>query len=178
MSTARIRPALAGDVPELNDLYNHYVVHTPITFDVEPSTLEARRAWFGQFESSGPRRLLVAEEGGRVCGYAGTLAFRPKAAYRTSAETTIYLHPDATGRGLGSRLYAALFEAVAGSGLHRAYAGITLPNERSIALHRSFGFRPVGVFREVGHKLGRFWDVQWFEKDLGDTGKSPGGDGV
>lgn len=164
---ARIRPAGPPDLPDLVEIYNHYVVHTPITFDIEPRTLEDRRQWLAGFRDEGPLRLLVAEEAGRAVGYAGTLPFRAKAAYRTSVETTIYLHPVATGRGLGRRLYAALLETVAGSGIHRAYAGVTLPNAASVVLHERMGFRSIGVYREVGYKLGRFWDVQWFEKALG-----------
>ncbi|MFQ5843947.1 MAG: GNAT family N-acetyltransferase, partial [Planctomycetota bacterium] len=101
-----------------------------------------------------------------VVGYACSTPFRPKPAYRTSVETTVYVAPAATGRGVGGRLYQALFDALAGEELHRAYAGIVPPNPASVALHRRFGFHEVGVAREVGHKLGRYWDVAWFEKGL------------
>ena len=99
-------------------------------------------------------------------GYAAALPFRSKPAYLTSIEATVYLEPASTGRGLGAALYTALFDALRGEDLHRAYAGITLPNAASLALHRRFGFEEVGVYREVGRKLGRYWDVQWFEKRL------------
>jgi phosphinothricin acetyltransferase len=84
----------------------------------------------------------------------------------TSVETSIYLAPEATGRGMGTDLYAALFAALAEEDLHRAYAGVTLPNTASVALHRKFGFRSIGVYREVGRKFGKYWDVEWFEKPL------------
>jgi len=166
MPSVTIRAARADDLTQLNELYNHYVRETAITFDVKEYTVEERRPWFGRFGERGRYRLLVAHEDGRLLGYAGTLPFRAKAAYETSVETTIYLWPDAHGRGLGGRLYDRLFADVAGEDVHRAYAGITLPNPGSIALHRRFGFSPIGLYREVGRKFDRYWDVQWFEKEL------------
>jgi len=143
-----------------------------VTFDTRPSSLEERTRWFDQFATSGPYRLLVAESAGSVVGYAGSMRFRTKPAYETSVETTIYLAPEWQGRGLGARLYSALFDALRGEDLHRALAGITLPNEASIRLHEGFGFRHVGVFREVGRKHGSYWDVAWFEKPLPDSAVS------
>ncbi|MBW2372630.1 MAG: N-acetyltransferase [Deltaproteobacteria bacterium] len=162
-----LRPARVRDLDAIDAIYDHYVTQTPVTFDVEPAAPAARHAWFEQFDAQGRHRLLVAEREGRVLGWACSHPFRPKAAYATSVETTIYLDRDATGQGLGSALYGALFTALADEGVHRAYAGITLPNAASEALHRRFGFQPLGTFREVGFKLGRFWDVCWYEKELG-----------
>ena len=88
--TVRIRPANRADLPRLTEIYNHYVIHTPVTFDVEPYTVERRAAWFEQFALTGRYRLVVAEEDGLVLGYAGTTRFRPKAAYDTTVETTVY----------------------------------------------------------------------------------------
>jgi len=162
-----IRPAREGDLPRLTEIYNHYIVHTAITFDLEPVTAEERRPWLAQFAETGPHRLLVAEEAGAVLGYAGSHQFRTKKAYDTTVETTIYCAPEATGRGIGRALYAALFESLRGEDLRTAVAGITLPNPASVALHERSGFRPAGVMREVGRKFGRFWDVGWWEKRLG-----------
>ena len=166
MPSVTIRPARAEDLAPLNELYNHYVRETAITFDVVEYTVDERRPWFERFGERGRYRLRVADEAGRLLGYAGTLPFRSKAAYETSVETTIYLWPDAYGRGLGSRLYERLFADLAGEDVHRAYAGITLPNPGSIALHRRFGFSPIGLYRQVGRKFERYWDVEWFEKEL------------
>jgi phosphinothricin acetyltransferase len=163
---AAVRPARPEDRPALIELYNHYVRETPITFDTEPYTVESRRPWFEQFAEAGPYRLLVAEEAGRLLGYAASMRYRPKAAYRTSVETSVYVAADEGGRGLGTLLYDALFRTVRGEALHLALAGVTLPNPASIALHRRFGFTSVGVQHEVGFKLGRYWDVEWFEKTL------------
>jgi phosphinothricin acetyltransferase len=115
---------------------------------------------------TGPHRLLVATDGDTIVGYATSGRLREKPAYLTSVETTVYVHPDRHSRGIGTRLYAALFAALAQEDLHRAYAAIVLPNPASIALHARFGFRPVGLFSEVGRKFGRHWDVQWLQRPL------------
>ena len=162
-----IRPAGEEDLSAINEIYNHYVVETHITFDEEPMSIEARREWFGHYAGTGRHRVLVAEEDGTVTGFATSSRLRPKPGYLTSVETSIYLAPDATGKGAGARLYAELFKSLEGEDLHRAYAGIALPNPASIALHEKFGFKRVALFSEQGRKFGRYWDVAWFEKPLG-----------
>jgi phosphinothricin acetyltransferase len=166
MSALHIRPATKADLPRLTEIYNHYVIHTPVTFDIEPYTIERRAAWFEQFGPSGRYRLLVAENDAGILGYAGTTKFRPKAAYDSTVETSIYCAPDTVHKGIGSALYGALFEALVGEDIHRIVAGYTMPNPPSAALHRKFGFKPVGVFRENGRKFGRYWDVAWQERPL------------
>lgn len=164
MAQISIRTAVRADLPQITELYNHYVVNSVVTFDIEPYTTERRATWFDQFAPRGRHRLLVAEEGGALVGYAGTTRFRPKAAYDTTVETTIYCAPDVAGKGIGSALYATLFENLKEEDVNRFVAGYTLPNAASAALHAKFGFRPVGVFSEVGRKFGKYWDVQWLEK--------------
>ena len=166
MAEVLIRPATRTDLSRLTEIYNHYVVNTPVTFDLEPHAVESRVAWFAQFAPTGRHRLMVAEEDGAVMGYAGTTRFRAKAAYDPTVETTIYCSPDAISKGLGSRLYAALFEALAGEDVRLIVAGYTLPNAASAALHKRFRFQPVGVFHDVGRKFGRYWDVAWSERPL------------
>ncbi len=162
-----IRPAAEVDLPALNDLYNHYIEHSIITFDLEPNTLEQRRAaWFVHYAATGPYRLLVGERGGALVGYATSSPFRPKAAYGRSVETTVYLDPARRGRGDGGRLYGALLGALAGEPVHRAYAGVALPNEASVRLHRRLGFTEVGIYTEVGFKFGAYVDVAWFERPV------------
>lgn len=160
------RPATIDDLPRITEIYNHYIVNTPITFDLEPYSVDARRPWFDQFAPAGWHRLFVAEHAGIVIGYAGSHQFRTKAAYDTTVETTIYCDPQAAGHGVGTALYAALFDAVAGQDLHVAIAGITLPNDASVALHERFGFVRAGVMHAVGRKFDRYWDVLWMEKPL------------
>jgi phosphinothricin acetyltransferase len=164
MPAISIRPAVRADLPRLTEIYNYYVVNTPVTFDIEPYTVEQRAAWFGQFGTAGRYRLLVAEESGSVLGYAGTTRFRPKAAYETTVETTIYCAQEAIGKGIGSLLYGALFDALKGEDIRRIVAGYTLPNPASATLHERFGFKLVGIFTENGRKFGRYWDVAWNER--------------
>ena len=164
MSEMRIRTARCDDLARINEIYNYYVVNTPVTFDVEPYTMERREAWFSQFATTGRHRLLVAEENEVVIGYAGTTRFRPKAAYEPTVETTVYCAPEAVGKGIGKRLYAELFASLKGEDIHRFVAGYVLPNVATEALHRRFGFEVVGVFRENGRKFGKYWDVCWVER--------------
>lgn len=166
LSEVRIRAASRRDLPRLTEIYNYYVLHTPVTFDVEAQTVDQRAAWFAQFGETGRHRLLVAEEDELILGYAGTTRFRPKTAYDTTVEVTIYCAPEALGRGVGSKLYAALFEALAEEEVHRVVAGYVPPNPASAALHERFRFKPVGVFTENGYKLGRYWDVCWLEREV------------
>jgi phosphinothricin acetyltransferase len=166
MPDISIRPAVRSDLPRVTEIYNYYVINTPVTFDMEPYTVERRAVWFDQFAPTGRYRLVVAEENGMVLGYAGTMRFRPKAAYETTVETTIYCAQEAIGKGIGSLLYGALFDAVKKEDVHRIVAGYTLPNDASAALHARCGFKPVGIYTEVGRKFGRYWDVQWTERSL------------
>ncbi|MGW7572429.1 N-acetyltransferase family protein [Streptomyces sp. NPDC054765] len=190
----QVRAGTEADLPALTDLYNHYIRETCITFDLEPFTPGERRPWLLSHPQDGPHRLLVAQEatersknpyngpvgdlragaapgtpvpyGGALLGYATSSAFRPKAAYAPSVEVTVYCAPHAAGRGVGTLLYTALFKALADEDVHRAYAGITQPNEASTRLHTRFGFRHIGTYTEVGRKFGRYWDVAWYQKDL------------
>ncbi|HUP75419.1 MAG TPA: GNAT family N-acetyltransferase [Acidimicrobiales bacterium] len=162
-----VREATADDLQQIVDIYNHYIVHTPITFDLAPMTVEDRGGWFAQFSSTGRHRLFVAVDRDTVVGYAGSHQFRTKAAYDTTVETTVYCSPTALGRGVGTVLYATLFEAIASEDIHVLLAGITLPNEASVALHERFGFTLSGVTHAVGRKFDRYWDVGWFERILG-----------
>jgi phosphinothricin acetyltransferase len=162
-----VRVGTEHDVEAINGIYNDYVKETHFTFDIEPVTIKARREWFSHYGTTGRHRLLVAISGDAVIGYATSSRFRPKPAYETSVETSIYLAADAVGRGAGSKLYEELFRSLEGEDVHRAYAGIALPNPASIALHEYFGFKRVAHFTEQGRKFGRYWDVAWFEKPLG-----------
>lgn len=153
-------------MPQLTDLYNHYILGSPATFDIEPFTLEARKKWFSHYGVTGRHRLFVATDEGVVLGFASSSPFRPKAAYETSVETSVYISDGQTGRGIGKALYAKLLEELGAEDVHRAYAGITMPNPASVALHESFGFRQVAYFSEQGRKFGRYWDVAWYERRM------------
>jgi len=163
---SEIRRAEPADLPALLDIYNHYVIHTPVNFDIAPRTLAQREEWFAQFFPSGKYQCFVAQAGGKAVGYACSTQFKEKAAYATTIETSIYCAPDQGGKGIGHRLYATLFEALKGEDIHRAFAGITLPNAASVAVHEKIGFRHIGTYAEVGRKFGKYWDVGLYMKDL------------
>jgi phosphinothricin acetyltransferase len=161
-----VRAAQPADLQAVTDIYNHYVRTSGVTFDTTPFTVDARQEWFSHYATTGPHRLLVAVDGPDVLGYATSSPFRPKPGYATSVETSVYLRPEAADRGLGTLLYRELFVALAAEDLHRAYAGVALPNDASVALHERLGFRELGTYVEVGRKFGRYWDVRWFERAL------------
>ncbi len=166
MEDVKIRPAVRDDLARIVEIYNYYVINTPITFDLAPFKSEQRVKWFEEHAGTARHRLFVAEDAGQIVGYAGTGQFRDKAAYDTSVETTIYCAHDALGRGIGSMLYRTLFDALKNEDINRILAGITLPNEASVAMHRGFGFTDVGVFSENGRKFERYWDVVWMQRPL------------
>ena len=166
MSEPTIRHAEQGDLPALLDIYNHYIVNTPVTFDIEPRTLAQRQKWLDTFKPAGRHQCFVAVKDGTAIGWACSGMFKEKAAYDTSVETSIYLKPGEERRGLGRRLYRTLFDALANEDVHRAYGGITLPNDASVGLHLAMGFSLVGTYREVGRKFGKYWDVAWYAKAL------------
>ncbi|MEO1592893.1 MAG: N-acetyltransferase family protein [Cyanobacteria bacterium J06632_22] len=171
-----IRSHRPEDLEPLTALYNDFIRHTPITFDLTPYTPEQRRqSWFEHYGVTGRYRLLVAVLDGESVGYATSSPFAAKAAYQTSVEVSVYLHPRAQGQGIGTRLYQTLFDQLQTEDVHQAYAGITVPNPASIALHQKVGFRSVGVYREVGRKFDRYWDVEWWERavKLADTAAAP-----
>ena len=161
-----VRAATEADFAAVTEIYNHYVRETPITFDLEEFTVDQRREWFGQFADTGAYRLLVAESDGAISGYACSTKVRPKAAYDSSVEVTIYVTPGSKRRGIGRAIYTELFTVLYEEGLHRAYAVITLPNDPSIRIHEAFGFTYTGTLHEVGRKFERYWDVAWYEKDF------------
>lgn len=135
------------------------------TFDTEPWSVKQKQAWFDAFQADNPYRLLVARAGSQLLGYAHSGAWRPKKAYQVTAETTVYLHPDAAGQGLGARLLRELLATLAAAGVERAVAGVAQPNPASDRLHAALGFARVGTFERVGHKFGRHWDVTWWQRD-------------
>jgi phosphinothricin acetyltransferase len=163
-SEFEVRIATLADLPRLTDIYNHYVLHTPVTFDIEPFSVEQRRSWFDQHREHGRHRLFVAADSGRVVAYVSSHQFRVKAAYDSTVETTVYCDPGFTRRGIGSTLYRVLFDALRDEDIAAYVAGITLPNEGSVALHAQFGFTPIGTMHRVGRKFDTYWDVGWYER--------------
>ena len=161
-----IENACPGDADALLALRNHYIAHSFATFDESPLRLAAVQDWIAGFAATGPHRLLVARDGGGLRGFCSSQPYRAHPAFARTIETSVYVAPDAAGAGVGSALYERLFAGLAGRGLHRAVAGIALPNEASLRLHARFGFRPVGVFDEYAHKNGRAISSQWMQRAM------------
>ncbi len=167
-----IRPSRDADLPAITDIYAHHVLHGTGTFETVPPTLPEMTARRAEVLGRG-LPWLVAELDGRVVGYAYCNWFKPRPAYRFSAEDSIYLHPDARGRGLGRQLLAALADQAQQAGLRKLIAVIgDSANAASIGVHRSQGFEPAGVIRSCGWKFGRWLDIVLMEKTLGDGDRS------
>jgi phosphinothricin acetyltransferase len=160
-----VRPATVADAAGINAVYNHYIRETPITFDLAPWELAQRQAWLHE-HAGGRHQVFVAVERDVVVGFASSGPWRPKAAYERCVETSIYVAPEHVGRGLGNALYAELFAALEGHDVHRVLAGVTMPNDASVAIHERFGFARAGYFTEQGYKFDRYWDVAWFERPM------------
>ncbi|HET7814562.1 MAG TPA: GNAT family N-acetyltransferase, partial [Candidatus Baltobacteraceae bacterium] len=158
------------DAAQIRDIYEPFVTDSHVSFEEVVPDEPAMRERIEHYGKS--HAWLVAEEDGRVLGYAYGCPHRTRPAYRWSAEVAIYVHPDARGRGVAKSLYGALFERLRGRGYHSLFAGVALPNDASIALHRSVGFEPVGVFRRIGFKNGRWCDTSWWQLQL-TTGDDP-----
>lgn len=161
-ATVAVREADIADLPQLVDIFNHYILNGHATFGTELYTVESRRPWFDSY-GRGRHRLLVAETADGILGYTTSSRYRPGAAFDFTVETSIYLHPDKRRAGIGSTLYTALFEALKDQPIHLAVAGIASPNPASIALHRKFGFEEVGTFKEYGRKNGAWISSTWFQ---------------
>ena len=159
-----IRFAKEADIPAILDIYGPYVLNTCYSFEYEFPTREAFSARFEAITAQFP--WLVWEENGRVLGYAYGSAPFTRDAYRWSAESSIYLAPEAQGRGIGRRLYAALEELLKAQGYLKTYAIITTANEPSLAFHKAVGFHFVAAMPACGYKFGQLHGITWMEKQL------------
>jgi L-amino acid N-acyltransferase YncA len=168
-----IRPSTDADIAQITAIYAHHVLHGTGTFETTPPTesdMAARRA--DVLGKGLP--YLVAEEEGRVLGFAYCQWFKPRPAYRFSAEDSIYLHPEAAGRGLGKQLLAALAAQAEAVGIRKLIAVIgDSGNAGSIGVHGALGFSRVGVFQSCGWKFGRWLDIVLMEKALGEGDRTP-----
>ena len=156
-----IRNVTINDADKICNIYNHYIINTTITFEEEPvvkndmiqriETIAARFPW------------VVYEEGNDLMGYAYATEWRSRAAYRYSAETTVYIKKDLMGKGIGSLLYKSLINEMRRLPVHSLIGGIALPNNSSIALHEKMGFKKVAHFEEVGFKMNEWIDVGYWQ---------------
>jgi L-amino acid N-acyltransferase YncA len=166
-----VRDATAADGADCAAIYGPYVLDTVITFETQPPTGEqmADRIVAAQRAHA----WLVVEHDGRVEGYAYATPHKARAAYRWSCEVSVYLERGRQRRGQGRALYEALFDRLAGRGYRTLVAGMTLPNEASIGLHRALGFEPVGTFPRIGFKHGQWRDVAYVTRSIGPDDSPP-----
>lgn len=155
------------DLGALAEIYAHWVTASHVTFETQP--WDAAR-WLHALDAArraGHPWWVVEGSDGVVDGYLRTGPFRPAPAYGPTVESSVYLRPGQTGRGLGRRLYETGLPALADAGFAQALALIALPNAASVTLHERVGFRRVGELDRVGHKLGGWWSVAVFQRQLG-----------
>jgi len=163
-----VRQANRADLPGVLEIYNDAVLTTTATYDYEPRTLEHREAWFEDHVRQDYAVFVAADTAGRIVGWSALNPYHQRPGYRFTAENSVYVAAAHRGRGLGRRLLAPLLVAGRKRGLHAIIAAIDATNEPSIRLHAAFGFERVGLFRQVGFKFGRWLDVLYLERLLGD----------
>jgi L-amino acid N-acyltransferase YncA len=164
-----IRVARPDDAAAMHAIYAPIVASTVISFELDVPTIDEMRH---RIETTLERLpwLVSEDEAGRLDGYVYASKHRARAAYQWSVDVTAYVRDDRRGRGVGKRLYPALFDALAALGYFQAFAGIALPNDASVALHESVGFVHLGTYRDVGYKLGAWHDVGWWQRPLRPLG--------
>jgi phosphinothricin acetyltransferase len=161
-----VRAASVDDAASIAEIYRPIVEQTIISFEeIAPDADEMRKRI--EMTTAAAYPWLVACDRDDVLGYAYAGRHRERAGYRYSVDVSIYVSGRARRSGIGTALYTRLFDLLAAHGFHRAFAGVTLPNDASVALHRRFGFSEVGIYREAGYKFGRWLDVMWFQRSAG-----------
>ena len=160
----KIRDASALDAEACAAIYAPYVTGTAITFEIEPPTVEEMAARIESTQAT--HAWMVLEDDGRVVGYAYGGPMKPRAAYRWSCEVSVYLEFGRRRTGGGRALYEALFERLTERGFRTAVAGMTLPNDASVGLHKALGFEEIGTYRKIGWKLDAWHDVHWRQRPL------------
>jgi L-amino acid N-acyltransferase YncA len=156
-----IRSANNTDTQAITDIYNYFVLNTVVTFEEESITNDEMAQRIRDVQNS--YVWLVYELNGRVVGYAYAGRWKVRSAYRHTVESSIYLDPSYTGKGIGKQLYEALIEELHTFEIHAVIGGAALPNEASVRLHESMGFKKIGHFEEVGFKFGRWVDVGYWQ---------------
>ena len=159
-----LRRATEADAPALLAIYRPFVESTAVSFETAVPTHAEFAARIAKAVEGW--QWLVAEQNAQCVGYAYGSSHRERPAYQWSVEVSAYVHPNFYRQGIGRALYLKLFEELKHKGFCNAFAGVALPNESSMALHRSVGFEPIGTFKAVGRKFGKWHDVAWFQRTL------------
>ena len=162
--TRCIRLASSHDASMLHAIYIPFVSNTPVSFELVPPTEQEMRQRIEQTLQTHP--WLVCEERGEILGYAYASQHRTRQAYQWSVDVSAYVHEQWRGKGIGKALYTSLFALLRLQGFYNVYAGIALPNPASVALHGAMGMRQVGIYSQVGYKLGVWHDVGWWQQSL------------
>jgi phosphinothricin acetyltransferase len=155
---AKCRLATLDDAEAIRAIYNREVLGSTVTFDLVPRTLEDQLAWLDEHSGAHPA-VVAVDEDGRVSGFGSLSPYRPRPAYRTTVEDSVYVDPDHQGLGVGRSILGELVSLAGGHGFHAVIGRIVGGHEASIGLHRACGFEQIGVEREVGRKFGRWLDV-------------------
>jgi phosphinothricin acetyltransferase len=165
-TTVKYRLATLDDSEAIREIYNREVVGSTVTFDLVPRSPEDQLAWMDEHSGAHPAVVAVDEQG-RVCGFGSLSPYRPRPAYRTTVEDSVYVDPAFQGRGVGRGLLDELVRLAEAHGFHAVIGRIVGGHEASIAVHRACGFEVIGVEREVGRKFGRWLDVVLMQRLLG-----------
>ena len=156
-----IRNVQASDAAPICDIYNHHVLHTIVTFEEQPVSVDEMSGRIKAISSEYP--WLVYEMDGNIVGYAYASQWKVRSAYRYTVESSVYIVEGYTGKGIGKQLYVKLIEMLKDQGIHAVIGGMGLPNEASLRLHESVGFKKIGQFHEVGWKFDKWVDVGYWE---------------
>ena len=162
--TAKIRLATQLDAEQILEIYAPIVRHTSISFEIEPPTITEMQHRLVTTLELFP--WLVCEQEGKVLGYTYAGKHRLRAAYQWSVDVGIYVLPQVQRTGIGRALYGSLFTILRMQGYYQVFAGIALPNPGSVGLHKTFGFTLIGIYRNVGYKLGAWRNVGWWQLSL------------
>lgn len=156
-----IRPVSLADSETLLEIYRPYVDESAISFELQPPSLAEFQKRIS--DKAGKYPWLVCEEDGAITGYTYAGEFRSRPAYAWTTETSVYVRQGLHGQGIGRALYTALLAILQEQGFVNVVGGITLPNPQSVGFHEKLGFRPVGRIQDAGFKLGRWWDIGFWE---------------
>ena len=168
----RVRFAVKEDAAAILRIYETYIKNTTVTFEIEVPTVSAFEERMERITAQFP--WLVCEIDGEVVGYAYASMHGERAAYRWSADLSVYIDERYHRRGIAASLYEAVQTLLREQGYYTVYAGVSTPNPKSEAFHTAMGFRNLGEFKNVGYKLGRWCGVTWFELPLSEYGEVPG----